>query len=342
MTKYTGPIVDAHHHFWNPELGRNPWLLPEAKIPFRYGSYDSIKRSYLPPDLLRDAEGFNIVGTVTMETEWDLDDPVGEMVYTQHVADKFGFPNAAVAHAVLNDPAVEQVLAEFSEFPLLRAVRNKPGQANSAREAAANPSLMVDSQWRKGFALLDRYDLKFDLQVAWWHADEAADLVRAFPWTRVIINHAFLPADRTPEGIAGWKEAIAMMARFDNVVIKVSGIGLPDKPWTVDNNRFVVDTIGEAFGAERMMAASNFPVDSLAGTYQEIMGGFVTMTEDWSPAEQKDFFIGTAVRTYDLPVELLETPRQNGPSIGISKKKEQNYDYSPTNYDSGGSVRSRS
>ena len=82
MPAYEGPIIDAHHHFWEPELSRQPWLLPDANIPFRYGDYNAIKCSYLPPDLLRDAAGFNIVGSVTMETEWDLDDPVGEMVYT--------------------------------------------------------------------------------------------------------------------------------------------------------------------------------------------------------------------------------------------------------------------
>lgn len=305
MTAYDGPIIDAHHHFWNPELGRNPWLLPDAHIPFRYGSYESIKRPYLPPDLLRDAEGFDIVGTVTMETEWDLDDPVGEMEYTQGVADRYGLPDAAVAHAVLGDPDVGDTLARLAAMPLVRAVRNKPGQAASPAEAATHPSLMVDPQWRAGYALLAEHGLTFDLQVAWWHADEAVDLVRAFPDTPVIINHSFLPAIRTPEGIAGWAEAVRLMAQHENVSIKVSGIGLPDTPWTVENNRFVVDTIGEAFGADRMMAASNFPVDSLAGTYREIMGGFVEMTAGWSRDEQKDFFAGTAVRAYRLDPALI-------------------------------------
>ncbi|MCT2992292.1 hypothetical protein EFN09_11510 [Propionibacterium freudenreichii] len=69
-------------------------------IPFRYGDYSSIKRTYLPPDLLADSAAFNIVGTVTMETEWDEDDQLGEMVYMQRMQDEFGLPNACVAHAV--------------------------------------------------------------------------------------------------------------------------------------------------------------------------------------------------------------------------------------------------
>jgi predicted TIM-barrel fold metal-dependent hydrolase len=305
MSAYTGPIVDAHHHFWQPELGRQPWLRPEAHIPFRYGDYESIKRSYLPPDLLRDAEGFDIVGTVTMETEWELDDPVGEMDYAAAVAAEYGLPTAAVAHAVLRDPGVERVLEQLAERPLVRAVRNKPGQAPSPAEAAASPSLLSDPLWQAGFRLLSRYGLDFELQVAWWHFPEAADLVARHPETQVTINHTGLPSNRSPEGIAGWSAALRLMAQFDNVAIKISGIGLPGVPWTAENNRPIVETTAEIFGADRIMFASNFPVDSLAGSYSDIYGGFVEISSDWSPDEQRAAFLGNAVKLYRLPATLL-------------------------------------
>lgn len=302
---YRGPIVDAHHHFWEPELGRQPWLLPDARIPFRYGDYESIKRSYLPPDLIADAEGFNIVGTVTMETEWDLDDPVGEMRYTQGIAERYGLPTAAVAHAVLRDPRVESVLEELAEISLVRGVRNKPGQAASPAEAATNPSLLSDAEWQRGFALLDRYSLDFELQVAWWQFGEASALVSRFPETQVIINHAGLPSDRSPEGISGWADALRVMAAHENVAIKISGIGLPGIRWSAENNRVIVEMIADIFGADRIMFASNFPVDSLTGSYQEIYGGFAEISRTWSADEQRAAFLSNAVRYYRLPAELL-------------------------------------
>lgn len=305
MSEYTGPIVDAHHHFWEPELGKQPWLRPDANIPFRYGAYDDIKRRYLPPDLLKDAEGFAIVGTVTMETEWELDDPVGEIVYTERIAEEYGLPNASVAHAVLRDPDVERTIDELAGHDIVRGIRNKPGQAAGPAEAAAHQSLLMDPQWRKGYATLDRHGLDFELQVAWWHFPEAVDLVQSFPETQIIINHAGLPSDRSPEGIAGWTQALRQIAVHDNVAIKISGIGLPGKPWTVANNRVIVETIAEVFGPERIMFASNFPVDSLAGSYSDIFGGFVEISKDWSPAEQSAAFIRNAVRYYRLPAELL-------------------------------------
>lgn len=305
MSAYSGPIVDAHHHFWEPELGKQPWLRPDVTIPFRYGPYDEIKRSYLPPDLLDDAAGFAIVGTVTMETEWELDDPVGEIVYTEKIAEEYGLPNAAVAHAVLRDPNIERTIEELAGHSIVRGIRNKPGQAASPAEAAAQPSLLMDPQWRKGYRLLDRYGLDFELQVAWWHFSEAIDLIQSFPETQMIINHAGLPSDRSREGIAGWTRALRQIAAYDNVAIKISGIGLQGVPWTVGNNRVIVETIAEVFGPDRIMFASNFPVDSLAGSYRDIFGGFVEISTNWSAAEQTAAFIGNAVRYYRLPAELL-------------------------------------
>lgn len=302
---YDGPIVDAHHHFWEPQLGHQPWLRPGARIPFRYGDYEAIKRPYLPPDLLADASGFDIVGTVTMETEWDLDDPIGEIAYTEKIAERYGLPTASIAHAVLRDPGVEAVLEQLADRPIVRGVRNKPGQAASAAEGGSYRSLMVDPAWRKGFALLERYGLDFELQTAWWQFGEASALAADFPDTQIVINHAGLPSDRSPEGIAGWTKALAQMAAHDRVAIKISGIGLPGVPWTVENNRRIVETVAEVFGSDRIMFASNFPVDSLAGTYAEIYGGFVEITRAWSADEQRRAFLENAVRYYRLPDELL-------------------------------------
>lgn len=316
MTAYRGPIIDAHHHFWEPELGRQPWLLPEASIPFRYGDYSSIKQRYLPPDLRRDAEGFNLVGSVTMETEWDIDDPVGEMRYTERIAARYGLPDAAVAHAVLREPTVAHTIEQLVEIPLVRSVRNKPGQAASPGGVASSPSLMMDPRWQDGYARLASTRLHFDLQVAWWHLHEAEDLAGRHPQQLMIINHAALPSDRSEEMLQGWASSVRSIARMPNTVMKVSGIGLPGVRWTVENNRRIVDTIAEAFGPDRMMFASNFPVDSLCATYQEIFGGFQAMTADWSPAEQLAAFAGTAARVYSLDRGLLALPTAPREGVG--------------------------
>lgn len=304
MSRYTGPIVDAHQHFWEPGLGRQPWLREGVAIPFRYGNYEALKRDYLPPDLLKDAAGLDIVGTVTMETEWEESDPVGEIEYTEGIAGRFGLPTAAVAHAPLRDATVRKTLDALAAHDIVRAVRHKPGQA-AGPEQASRPTLLSDPVWQRGFAALAAHGLGFELQTAWWHLDEAAALFARHPRIPVVVNHAALPSDRSPEALAAWRAAIGRIARLPHVSMKISGIGLPGVAWTAENNRPIVEGVTDAFGTDRIMFASNFPVDSLTGSYTDIYGGFLDLTAGWSRAEQLAAFAGNAVRIYRLPETLL-------------------------------------
>ncbi|GAA2025288.1 amidohydrolase family protein [Pseudokineococcus marinus] len=320
MSAYDGPVVDAHHHVWQPRLGRQPWLRPGAAIPFRYGDYEALKRDYMPDDLRADAEdaGVRLVGSVTMETEWEEDDPLGEMDWTAAVAAREGLPTAGVAHAVLDASGVDAVLGALADRPFVRGVRHKPGQAPSPARAAAEPTLMTSPVWRRGYARLAEHGLPFELQTAWWHLDEAVDLVRAHPGTPVVLNHAGLPADRSEEGLAGWEAALRRLAALEQVLVKISGIGRTDAPWTAEGNRRVVETCVDAFGPERTMLASNFPVDSLTATYAEVWGGFREITSGWSRDEQLDVFARTAVRHYRLPPALVDAgaPVRAEPPLG--------------------------
>ena len=82
------PIVDAHHHFWDLERKYHPWLCDEPLIPFRYGDYRAVRRSYLPEDYARDASSFDVVASVTVEAEWDPVDPIGETRWIDAIADE--------------------------------------------------------------------------------------------------------------------------------------------------------------------------------------------------------------------------------------------------------------
>lgn len=300
MTRYRGDVVDAHHHFWEPAAGRQPWLRPGVKIPFRYGDYDTLKRDYLPPDLARDAAGagLRLVGSVTMETEWDEDDQLGEIDHIEGVQERYGLPSAAIGRVPLNRPDAPALVAAMAQRPIVRGIRHKPGQ--TASSADQSPTLLSDPAWRAGYAELSRYGLGFELQTAWWHLDELVDLVHTFPETAVTINHTALPADRSPDAIEGWAAALGGISRLPQVWLKISGIGLPGQPWTVDANREIVERAAAIFGSDRIMFASNFPVDSLCGTYAEIMGGFAEIAASWSPDDQYAAFAGNAIRRYRL------------------------------------------
>jgi len=282
-------IVDAHQHFWDPGTHYYPWLNDEPPIAFRYGDYRAIRRRYLPPDYLRDAAGIRVEKTVYVETEWNPADPVGEMRYVESLRREYGLPTVAVAQAWLHHDDAPQLIEKQASFPFVRSVRHKPP-----------PGAMLDAKWRRGFSALARNGLRFDLQTPWASLGDAARLAADFPATQIILNHTGLPAERGAEGIAGWKRAMTAFAACPNTAVKISGLGQAGRPWTAEANRpIVLETIG-MFGAARCMFASNFPVDSLCGSFSTIFGGFREIVKSFKEEEQEALFHDNAIRIYGM------------------------------------------
>lgn len=299
MTDADLPIIDAHHHFWELGHDRYPWL-EEHVIPFRYGDYASLRRhSYLVEDFRRDHGNHNVVKSIHMEAEWDPRDPVAETRWLHELHDRNGWPHACVGQAWFGRDDIAGVLAGHAGFPLVRSVRQKPAAAKSPDAFIAGaPGSMADPAFRAGYGLLARHGLHYDLQTPWWHLGEAADLARDFPDTLIVLNHTGLPSDRSAAGLDGWREAMAAFAARPNTVVKISGIGLPGQPWTpATQSGVVLDTI-RLFGADRCMVASNFPVDSLCASYDEIFAGLKAITAGLPPADRRAVFHDTADRVY--------------------------------------------
>jgi predicted TIM-barrel fold metal-dependent hydrolase len=295
------PIVDAHQHFWDVTLDKHPGFRAEPPLPFRYGDTRPLRRTYLPADYRADARGHRIVATVYVETEWDPGDPLGETRWVEALAAREGLPTAVVAQAWLDRDDVDDVLARQAACPLVRGIRHKPVAAPSPDAVVPGaPGSMGDLQWRAGFARLARHGLSFDLQTPWWHLHEATTLARAFPDTLVILNHTGLPADRSPQGLRGWRDAMDALAAAPNVAVKISGLGVPGRPWTAESNREVVLGAIELFGVDRAMFASNYPVDGLVATLDTIYAGFKAITRDFSDSDRRKLFHDNAVRLYRL------------------------------------------
>ncbi len=283
------PIVDAHQHFWDPGINYHPWLCDATPIEFRYGDYSALRRRYLPADYFGDAGRHRVVKTVYVETEWDPREPLGETAWVERLRRDTGFPTVMVAQAWLDREDVAAVLERQAAHGFVRGIRHKP------RHGA-----MRDSRWRAGYARLAQHGLRFDLQAPWTELADAAALCRSFPDTPLVLNHTGLPADRSAAGIAGWKAALRALAACPNAAIKISGLGLPGARWSADANREIVLAAIEAFGTERAMFASNFPVDGLCGSFAEIYSGFREIVKDFPAPEQRRLFHDNAVRIYAM------------------------------------------
>lgn len=303
MTDNALPIIDAHHHFWDPPRTDNPWLSEQPPIPFRYGDYSSICRPFLPTDYRALWGHHNVVASVTMEGEWHERDPVGETAWMRDLANAYGTPVAHVARAILHRDDVADVLAGHAADPLVRGIRHKPTAAPRPDAIEpATPGSMSDPDWQRGYGLLAPHGLHFELQAPWWHIGELLALIDRYPETPVVINHAFMPADRSAEALAGWRAALQKAATAPHVSLKISGIGIAGRPWTLDDQRPVIDTCLDIFGPGRCMFASNFPVDGLVGSFATIYDGFKAATRHLSAGDRLKLFHDNAVRIYRLPI----------------------------------------
>ena len=292
------PIVDPHQHLWDFTRAHYAWLMDRPLPPNPAGDCRPIARPYGIADYLADVRGWNVVKTVHVDAGADAADALKETRWLQEVADAHGYPQGIVAYAALEQPEVERVLAAHCEQRNVRGIRQIINWHRDPRKTYTPADLLGNADWQRGFALLGKYRLSFDLQIYPSQMPAAAELAAHHPGTQLVLNHCGMPTDRDAEGLALWKSGIALLAEQPNVAVKISGLAMMDHDWTTETIRpFVLYAI-ERFGVERVMFASNFPVDKLYGTFGTHFEAYDRITSAFSEAERRAMFGGVAERIY--------------------------------------------
>jgi predicted TIM-barrel fold metal-dependent hydrolase len=285
-------VVDAHHHLWDLDRLRYPWLQgpPAPGVP-------RLQRNYLVPDLLADAGEVPLVASVHVEAAHDPADPVAETRWLQGVSDASGFPHAIVAAARLDTPGVADVLDAHQEHRGVRGIRHMLDR--DARGEQAPTTLLDDPAWRRGYRLLADRGLVFDLQVLPSQLARAAAVVAAEDVV-VVLNHGgyHVPAD--PDAERHWRAGLRELARCPNAYVKVSGYDTVDPTWS--GFRAYLLTLLETFGPDRTMFASNFPVDGRTTTYRALVAACTEVAAELTDAQRDAFFAGTALRAYGIDI----------------------------------------
>ena len=299
-------IVDPHVHFWDLDTHHYPWLAnPGTSF---VGDARELKHSYLPADLLRDAGNIEVVKVVHVEANHDPADPVEETRWLQSLADANSgggaaraWPDAIVAAADLSAANVEATLAAHAGFSRTRGIRQILNVHDKPLYDYVGRHYLRDATWRRNFGLLARYGLSFDLQLYPSQMADAAALAREHPDVALIVNHAGMFVDRgSVAGWRAWRDGLRTLAACPNVSVKISGLAMFDHRWTVESLRpYVLETI-DAFGADRAMFASNFPVDRLFATYGDLWRAYAAIVGDASDDERDALFRRNAERIYRL------------------------------------------
>lgn len=286
----TEPFVDSHHHLWDMSKGFYHWLEEEDPAETEVvGDYSSIRRSYRIEDLLADFEGSNVVKSVHIQAEYGGDDQAWETAWLQSVADEHGYPHAIVAKTDLAADGARAELERHAEHANMRGVRN-----------FVQGDDLLAPEFGRGLKALSDLGMVYDLNSTWEGLDGARRAAEHFGDLQIILGHCGVPMERTPEYFDAWRAGMATLAGAPNVACKISGLGMTDHAWTTESIRPWVLASIEAFGVERCMFGSNWPVDSLYSSYRAVVEAYREITADFSADERAALFSQNAERYYRI------------------------------------------
>ncbi len=292
-------IIDAHHHLWDLDACHYSWLMEKGVVRF-FGDPEPIQRNYLAADLLKDAAAYDLVGSVHIQVGVADGDEVSESRWLDSVANTQGLPSAIVAFCDLSSRDAQQTLDAQQAIDRVRGIRHIIGRSAEEDAKTGSDALLDNPRWLDNLASLRDRGLSFDLQLIPPQTRRAAAVLESVPGLRIALCHCGSPWDQTASGIANWKAGLKQLAENPDVFCKISGLAMFNRTWVLDDIRRLADTCIEIFTPERCMFGSNFPVDKLHKSYDEVWQAYEAIAAPYSEREQALLFAGNATAFYRI------------------------------------------
>lgn len=271
-------IVDAHQHFWRYDAREYGWI-DDTMIPLR--------RDFLPNDLAPELRRSAFDACVAVQARQTLE----ETRWLLGLADRHAFVAGVVGWVDLQAPDLRAQLEPLARHPKLVGVRH-------IVQGEPDDRFLLRPEFCRGVALLEEFDLAYDILVYPRHLAVAAEFVGRFPSQRFVLDHLGKPEIRRGE-IRSWSEALRDLARCPNVWGKLSGLVTEAdwRGWTPEHLRPYLDVAFDCFGAERLMIGSDWPVCTLAADHGRSTG----VVRDYlqgRPAHERDGVLGGNARRF--------------------------------------------
>jgi predicted TIM-barrel fold metal-dependent hydrolase len=208
-----------------------------------------------------------------------------------------------VANAFLERADAEEQLGAHAErSPRLRGIRQMLDR-DPWTGAQSATSLMGDPGWLRGLSLLGPLGLVFDLQVLPGQLPQAARVAADQGDLTFVLNHGGYHVPASAEAEEAWRHGVSLLARCPNVVVKASGWDTVDPAWAPDGVDRYLGTLLEAFGPERVLFASNFPVDRRTVSFSRLVELDLHAVRHLTAVERDQFFCLNAARVYRIPLD---------------------------------------
>ncbi len=236
---------------------------------------------------------------VHVEAGWDRTDALGEMRWIQSVADREGAPHAHVAHIDLASEDAASLIKEHNAFPLFRGVRDRLQDGDFTRSDGSGTRI-DDPAWLAGMRALDAAGLCFDLQCPPTLVEKACALTKRFEGVTFVLTHAGYPPAQEGDHFGRWRDGLASLAERPNTVVKLSGVMLAEKAWQPRHAQRTAGVLLELFGADRVLVASNSPVDRLFAPISALFDSYRHWISQLSEADQAKILCGNTCRIYRM------------------------------------------
>jgi len=273
--------IDSHQHFWAYSSAEYPWIGP---------GMERLARDYLPADLAPLVAAEGIDGSVAVQARQSLE----ESRWLLELAGESPLIKGVVGWVDLQSDRVGDDLHALAAHPKFVGVRH-------VVQDEPDPRFVLGTAFGRGLRQLHQHGLTYDLLLYPNQLPAAIELVELLPEQPFVVDHLAKPRIAAGE-LEGWARDIRAVARHDNVCCKVSGMVTEAvrQGWKQDDFTPYLDAVLEAFGPDRLMVGSDWPVCLLAGEYPEVAAIPRAYFSRLSAAEQAMIHGGTAVRFYGL------------------------------------------
>jgi L-fuconolactonase len=277
-------MIDAHHHLWSYNQMDYGWMNDSMLV---------LKRDYLPEDLELELQKTGVGGTVVVQARQSQE----ETSWLLALADKHSFIKGVVGWLDLLSPELNSRLKKFAAHPKLVGLRH-------VIHDETDDDFMLRPEFKRGIAALEEYNLSYDLLLFPRHLRRAIELVEEFPTQCFVLDHMGKPLIKS--GIMEpWEFDIASLAEHPNVWCKLSGMVTEAdlKNWSYEDLLPYMKVVLNAFGTDRIMLGSDWPVCRLAGEYSEVMKVAQKFIESLNEVDRDKILKQNAVDCYQLKIE---------------------------------------
>lgn len=274
--------IDAHQHFWKFDPIRDNWITDEMRV---------IKRDFLPADLQPLLQEAGIDGCIAVQADQSEDE--NEFLLQQ--ADENDFVKAVVGWVDLRHPDVGQRLQYYTRFPKLKGFRH-------VLQGETDRAFMLNPAFRRGIGLLHSFGYTYDILIYPDQLGYTREFVTVFPDQLFVLDHIAKPHIKDRYITGEWKDAMRAVAASPNLYCKISGMVTEADwyHWKPEHFRVYLDTVVEAFGTNRILFGSDWPVCLVAASYKQVFGIVQDYFSTFSTDEQAAFFGGNAIKFYKL------------------------------------------